>query len=489
MKNKDFATAIVSVIIILFAILSIYYTIKSPEKSLVKDSQSIKKEVGGAGLLPGTEVTLISPSSEITYSQGDEIIIEWKNKGFEQTPDLPVNLKSIELYIYPSQWVEGGQPLSGTILQIGKVDLTNASLTVDGGKVKWRIPADFIAQWNRYVENRNNLHNISEVDRVDYELNPTKFTVHISVWAKDGFGQLNIGPSKPFTLLFGDNVFLAPNDGSLTLLTSEETGGKGGDVTGEFIRSVKISKAFYNSHNDNYDFLIILAPTFQSPGFDGNSPVKNDIQGIGKPIEDASSLYGSKGKLKSVVTIYSGSFLHEISHNWLMSISDPNLKINRDSSHWSQFVDTATREGGLMYFSPNGGNPFIDNGDGTFSLDSVTPVPSTWYHKFNSMELYLMGLIPSSQVQPVTLWESTSPQVAATMVGSKKTITIQDIVNSVGERNPAYPNTQRDFSIAYIIVPKKGEIIEDAILENIRLKVIDFSKEWNFATKGLSNIK
>jgi hypothetical protein len=299
---------------------------------------------------------------------------------------------------------------------------------------------------------------------------------------------------SPFTLLFGDNVFLAPNDGSLTLPTIDPNSGKGGGVQTDSVMPTVVSKAFYDSHQDIYDFLIILAPTFISPGFDGNSLVKNSVQGIGAPVNDASSLYGSNGTLKSVISIYNiesslAEFIHEISHQWLMYISNANLKINRDGAHWSQFMDTATREGGYMYFSPNGGNPFIDNGDGTFSLDSSTPLPLTSYHKFNSMELYLMGFVPSSQVSPLTLWQTDSTQVAQTMRGTKHMITIQNIVDIIGQRNPAYPNTQREFKIAYIVLPKKGETIDSGTIDKIKQIVTNLPKEWSAATKGLSIIK
>ncbi len=298
---------------------------------------------------------------------------------------------------------------------------------------------------------------------------------------------------SPFKLLFNDNVFLAPNDGSLTIPIAD-SGGKGGGVASEVVLPATISKAFYNTQQDIYDFMVIFAPTFPNPGFEGNSPVKNNVSGIGRMVEDNSSLYGSKGTLKSVVIMYNldsnlSQLAHEISHQWLMYVKNDSLKINRDSSHWSQFMDTATRESGYMYFSPNGGNPFIDNSNGTFSLDSTTPLPVTSYHKFNSLELYLMGLLPESQVTPLALWQTDSSQVMATMTGTKKIVTVEDIINIAGQRNPAYPNTQKDFKIAYIVLPQKGQTIDNVVLEKVKMIVSNFPTEWNFMTKKLSNIR
>lgn len=298
---------------------------------------------------------------------------------------------------------------------------------------------------------------------------------------------------NPFTVI-SNNIFLAPNDGSLTIPVCDPNSGKYCG-TEESISPSTISKAFFASHSDSYDFLVFLAPTFPSPGFDGNTPVKNSVQGIGLPVNDTSSLYGSNGTLKSVVTIYNidsavSQFIHEISHQWLMFVSDSNLKINDGSgAHWSLFADTATKDGGFMYFSPNRGNPFIDNGNGTFSLDSTTPLGSPYYHKFNSMELYLMGLIPASQVTPITLWETALTRLTSEpMIGTKSSLTVQDIINIVGQRNPAYPNTQRDFKVAFIVVPKKGETLDSLTVQKIKQIAINLPTEWSFTTRGLSTI-
>lgn len=315
-------------------------------------------------------------------------------------------------------------------------------------------------------------------------------------------GSGNYGSSispknSPFQRLSKYNLFLAPNDGSLTVQTIDPSSGKGGGESDELVFPTVITKSFYTYNKDEYDFVVFLT-NIPSPGFDGNSPVKNNIRGIGTPINDASSVYGSKGKLKSAITLYGlkeitigySDLLHEVGHQWLAYFSGTNLNLSRDSSHWSQFLDTATRDGGYVYYSPNGGNPFIDNKDGTFSLDSVTPLPLTSNHKFNSMELYLMGLLPASQVTPLILWETDQTQIqSGQMTGTKKIIKVEDIISQVGKRNPSFKDSQKDFGIAFILVPRKGEVFDSVSIENAKRISEDFSKEWNFATKGLSKIK
>ncbi len=301
-----------------------------------------------------------------------------------------------------------------------------------------------------------------------------------------------------FTELVKDKVFLAPNDGSLTIPVFDPSSGKG-DPTQQPVEAVLLvpaCKAFYQYYPDKFDFLVVL--TTIDSGFDSNFSVRNSVKGIGRAIDDESNYCGTK-KLLSIVTFGSlnnyalgelGDLLHEVSHQWLMYIVDTNLKIGDGTgAHWSQFIDTATRKDGFIYFSPNRGNPFIDNGDGTFSLDNFTPMPLTSYRKFNSMELYLMGFIPSTKVTPLTLWQTESTQLAQTMIGTKKMITVQDIINIAGPRIPAYPKTQRDFKIAYIIIPKKGEVTSSLTIEKVKQINAKFPKEWSFATNGLSIIK
>ena len=302
-------------------------------------------------------------------------------------------------------------------------------------------------------------------------------------------------PSKsPFKLLYGDNVFLAPNDGSLTVFpVMDKDGGTTGETI-EMIRSWVITKNFLTHHDDKYDFLVILAPTFESPGFDSNEIVTNDVQGIGRPIQDMTYMYGGKGKLKSVTTVYSvesylSLFVHEISHTWLMYLSDSNLPINRDGAHWGSFVDTATREAGKLYYSPNGGKPYIDNGNGTFIFDSVSPVPENSWNKFNSMELYLMGFLPASKVTLLTVWKTDSTDISGVMTGTKYFLSVEDVIKIAGKRKPAYPYAQKNFNIAYIVVPRKGEAIDPAILQRVKVISEDLPKEWSFATGKLSTLK
>jgi hypothetical protein len=146
-----------------------------------------------------------------------------------------------------------------------------------------------------------------------------------------------------------------------------------------------ISREFFKTHRDEYDFLVIFT------NFDFNTAekgvvgfyegVKNDTQGIGLDPFNYSSLYGSNGRLQG--TIDMGNFNnivsdpmdpkfeetlitlnHEIMHRWAahVKVKDASGSVSPallgdEGVHWSFLLDTA---GAVMY-----GNRWRDNGDGT----------------------------------------------------------------------------------------------------------------------------
>ncbi len=305
---------------------------------------------------------------------------------------------------------------------------------------------------------------------------------------------------NPFTLISGDNVFLAKDtDGSFTTLQqSLIEGGKTTTSTTLKVREENVMKKFYMYYPDSYDFVVIFSTFYNPNDADYGNVVYNPTKGIGiDKVYYLNNLatYGSGEKLKHITVMHylsrfensSANLTHEIGHYWLMYISDPDLTISRNGDgHWSNFMDTATKENGVVHLSPMSGYPLKDNGNGTFSVDDIMPRS---YNKFNSMELYLMGLLPASETKPLTLWKTNASQVSGTMTGSKKIITVDDLIKIAGPRVPAYPDTQRDFKIAYILLPKQGEMVDPLYIKNIKWIAENFPSEWSSATGGLSKLK
>ncbi|WP_034664558.1 hypothetical protein [Cellulophaga sp. E6(2014)] len=65
-----------------------------------------------------------------------------------------------------------------------------------------------------------------------------------------------------------------------------------------------ITKEIYNHFNDDYDLIVILAVETVKPegtAYGITTPAKNSIQGLGGSVFDATSSFGSDGRLNGVV--------------------------------------------------------------------------------------------------------------------------------------------------------------------------------------------
>ncbi|MDP3795080.1 MAG: hypothetical protein Q8R13_04080 [bacterium] len=169
---------------------------KSPppaEKSIITPSP-LKKEVGGAGNLPGTRVTVLSPTGTQTFKAGNEVEIKWRTEGFDQFLE---GAQYVEVYVYPSQWGRywGIQGTASFGYQPSKIltDGKYAGADLNGGSYRWKIPENFIEQWNKVADRINNLTELglspSVPDTRPVEKNPKNFIIVISIYATDGLSQ------------------------------------------------------------------------------------------------------------------------------------------------------------------------------------------------------------------------------------------------------------------------------------------------------------
>ena len=189
--------------------------------------------------------------------------------------------------------------------------------------------------------------------------------------------------------------------------------------------------------------------------------------------------------------------LHEISHRWLFRIGDydscgkgfgcakeTGFKINKDGGHYNDKINTTTKEDNKVYVDPNGG--------GSLQLGS-TPGYCLDYggndgYRFNTINLYLMGLIPMEEAGSLKWYQTSGSWSDKGIPCIEKTLTVQDIINLYGERNPSYPNTQKDFFVAYLLLKRKDEILTSSQIGKINLIANQFPKEWNKATSYKSTI-
>jgi MYXO-CTERM domain-containing protein len=222
-------------------------------------------------------------------------------------------------------------------------------------------------------------------------------------------------------------------------------------------------------------------------------PVANDVQGIGLEQD-----YGGDGTftsdtppLRSMLlhndvlalaqrakTQYAPTdgfadylFLLELSHNWgpevrIPSAADggggPSTELEGFPFHWSFWND--------MGGSPAGGNPWKDNGDGTFTAQSQNPGAMT----YSMLDLYLMGLADASEVKPFGALENAVPPKGVldpftgqpyaassfpwfgttpfTVTATRRTLTIDDVVATNGKRVPAFGASPTSWTLGIVLV-------------------------------------
>lgn len=207
-----------------------------------------------------------------------------------------------------------------------------------------------------------------------------------------------------------------------------------------------IAKKFYSVYPDEFDFLNfdVVRGDLSMKAHAG--VLQAAAQNIGVDNRNYTAEYGSQGRLLTMV--YSGThgglLNHEIGHTWGAFVGMEAGISN--GVHWNGNTDIY----GIMsegYETSDGLYFFTSNGDGTFkagwSADTYSP-----------LELYLMGMIPADEVPDVNVLInpdlSDLERVTAERVD---TYTIDDIIAYAGgPRQPAYPDAQTHFNLAYILL-------------------------------------
>ncbi len=254
----------------------------------------------------------------------------------------------------------------------------------------------------------------------------------------------------------------------------------GGPCDSYFARQT-VAKAFFTTHPDAYDFLVIFTNfPFKMISEDAIAfyiPVRNGARGLGIDLFDHSFLYGSNGKLQGAVDMGNVADLssdpldagfektmttlaHELLHQWAAHVTfiDEEGQVSDDllgkkspgedkGSHWSYLLNTS---GSVLY-----GNRWLDNGDGTFSSHQARKY-------YSPLDLYLAGLYHPSEVPPMLLIDNPDidpeklPESGVAITGAPRTVTIDDIIAAEGERIPGPDESQKDFRIGFVLAVRPG---------------------------------
>jgi hypothetical protein len=265
----------------------------------------------------------------------------------------------------------------------------------------------------------------------------------------------------------------------------------------------EVSRAFYNDHGDEYDFLVIFTDfdyLMPAPGatafFHGT---KNAVEGIGLDLFDASHLYSADGayldRLQGVIDMADldshvlepndpafektlQTLTHEMMHRWGAYLSflddgeESDALLGLGNAHWSFLLDA---QGSTLY-----GNHWQDNGDGTYT--SVAPEQSATGsflgRILSPLDLYLMGINARDQVPPITLIDSPGidpnrlPELGVTIPGSAWSVSIDQIIAAMGDRFPS-ADPEKTFRMAFLLLVRPDTWSEEEPFSQNKLRKIN----------------
>ncbi|MGV3622553.1 MAG: hypothetical protein ACO1OB_17170 [Archangium sp.] len=192
---------------------------------------------------------------------------------------------------------------------------------------------------------------------------------------------------------------------------------------------------------------------------------------------------------------------HEFGHHWLvqsaydqgqglraMHRSDTREggstleeRVSIAQLHWSHLADTQS----VMY-----GNFITPLGNGQFKLEGGA-------RKFGPMDQYFMGLRSPEETPPMLVINDGSQMgligtplrrgESATVSGTAVNVSVADFVRAQGVRTPAFPNAQRCFRLAFVLVTQQGTTATAAELALVDAYRRRFEGWFRFATDNRAN--
>ncbi|GGD41820.1 hypothetical protein GCM10011514_02260 [Emticicia aquatilis] len=230
-----------------------------------------------------------------------------------------------------------------------------------------------------------------------------------------------------------------------------------------FANEAVLAKEFYKYHRDEYDFLnFILVPGYIDNRF--HSSLRNSVQGIGQSNLNAGDQYGSAARLKGFnyapqLSIFDGinnGFNHETGHQWINYAKNSFLKDGVPHMPASNIAS------GVMGISIGGAggaggdfhNNFVEEGN-SYRLVAKNKAEDDI---FNEWELYLMGLIPASEVKSQAIIFKDQSKYPLGSIYPKTDFnyyTINDFIAQMGNRVPDFTQSQKQFTMATIVVSEK----------------------------------
>jgi hypothetical protein len=247
-------------------------------------------------------------------------------------------------------------------------------------------------------------------------------------------------------------------------------------------------------YQDFYTSLILYAGAYSTvgnPGADGVS----DYPGYGTSYPESPALlhmnrlgYRWNADLPRSFHVTS----HEFGHRWLYFIDfdtgdGPSNALQPLGGHPAQYVHTpaAFRVYTDRDSSTMGGSNFVDHGDGTFS----TP-DEYGYYGYSWHDLYLMGLAAPEEVEDWYYIANTDPPLGGayypapevTVSGSRRNVTIDDVVRAMGPRDPGVATSQKRFKVVYVLLSLPGTEASPEAIDELNVQRKWFERMFKVAT-------
>jgi len=269
---------------------------------------------------------------------------------------------------------------------------------------------------------------------------------------------------------------------------------------------VTASQKVFANHDDAYDYLVFynnMGVTITG-AIANYTPVRNSRTGMGDVPADDGEEYGSPRRLQGVMNmgtlgeyplnpdgaVPGRSFTgdtpltilgHEASHMFLAYVSvrepgDPNGRpmLTSDLAHWS-FVFNS--EASIL-----AGNRIADRGtDGAPQFLTTATVEA-----YSPLDQYLMGLRQPEEVPPTFYVKSpipasvvargALPQVGVGFGGTRRDVTIEELIATEGRRRPDATVSQRQFRFGFVLVVPEGTTPTDDQLQQVETYRSNFEK-------------
>ncbi len=263
----------------------------------------------------------------------------------------------------------------------------------------------------------------------------------------------------------------------------------------EEVDIVVAAQKFYETHEDAYDYLVIFNNRNVQAANGAVAyevTVRNNRSGYGDEPVNAGGEFGSRQRLQAMMNmgplsqypsdpnaVVPGRFLsrdtpltvlgHEAGHLFLAyaSVHDPGNPtarpmLGRQLAHWSFLFNS---EASLLE-----GNRIRDDGEG--AVPRFTTVATV--EGYSPLDQYLMGFRPPEEVPPTFLVTgsdigsgSRSPQTGVSFNGTRRDVSVNDIIDVDGRRTPDFTVAQRSFRFAFLLIVASGSQPSAADLERV----------------------